>query len=376
MSPARTAPRRAASATLTSAIVALLLLSLALSGCAAALGQGGDDAKADSGVRLADVTPLTDPKAHEGPSTALLADSALHPVAENPSATLPATVTDIQGTEVTISDTSRILALDVYGTLSRIVYELGLGDQIVGRDTSSTFAEIADLPLVTPVGHDLAAEAILDLNPTVIITDTSLGPWDVLLQMREAGIPVVIVEPKRAVDNAGVLIQQVADALGVPEQGEALAARTTSDIEAKVAEIAEIAPSDPDDQLRMVFLYVRGQAGVYYMFGTGSGTDSLITALGGRDVATEIEWEGMRPLNDEGLIKAAPDLILMMTGGLESVDGVDGLLESFPALANTPAGQQRRIVDMADSSVLSFGPATADVLDALAVAIYAPDSLP
>lgn len=375
MTPARTAPRRPSSATPARVTALALLISLLLTGCMDALARGSAGPAAD-GIRLADVTPVDDPKSHEGPSTAILADATVHPIAENSTATLPATVTDIQGTEVTVTDTSRILALDVYGTLSRIVYELGLGDQIVGRDTSSTFAEIQDLPLVTPVGHDLAAEAILDLNPTVIITDTSLGPWDVLLQMRDAGIPVVIVEPKRTVDNAGLLIQQVADALDVPEQGARLAARTTSDIEAKMAEIAEIAPSDPDDQLRMVFLYIRGQAGVYYMFGEGSGTDSLITGLGGRDVATEIGWEGMRPLNDEGLIKAAPDLILMMTGGLESVDGVDGLLESFPALANTPAGQHRRIVDMADSAVLSFGPATAGVLDALAVAIYAPDSTP
>lgn len=375
MPPVRTVRHRTSAARSTGVAalaVFALVLSALLGGCSSDLGQAAA-APATGGSRLADVTPLTDPKSHQGPSTAVLADSGLHPITEAATPALPVTVTDIQGTEVTVTDASRILALDVYGTLSRIVYELGLGDRVVGRDTSSTFAEIADRPLVTPVGHDLAAEAILDLNPSVIITDTSLGPWDVLLQMREAGIPLVIVEPERTVANAGLLIEQVAVALGVPDQGADLARRTTEQIAAKVAEIAEFAPTDPQDRLRIVFLYIRGQAGVYYMFGTGSGTDSLIEGLGGRDVATEIGWEGMRPLNDEGLIKAAPDLVLMMTEGLESVGGVDGLLESFPALANTPAGQQRRIVDMADSAVLSFGPATADVLDALAVAIYAPD---
>ena len=69
-----------------------------------------------------------------------------------------------------------------------------------------------------------------------------------------------------------------------------------------------------------------------------------------------------------------PDLLLVMTKGLESSGGVDGLLEAQPAIAQTPAGENRRIVDMSDSQILSFGPMTADVLEALAVAIYAPDA--
>lgn len=347
-------------------------LVLALAGCTAPAGAGADG-EADGGVRLADVTPITDPKAATGPSTAVLAESALDPVADAPAATLPVTVTDNQGTVVTVTDTSRILALDVYGTLARTVYELGLGDQVVGRDTSSAFAEIADKPLVTPGGHELNGEAILELAPTVILTDTSLGPWDVVLQMRDAGIPVVVVDSTRTMDGVGDLIRTVATALGVPEVGERLAERSQAAITATVEQIAAVVPTDPADRLRIMFLYVRGQSGVYYLFGEGSGADSLITALGGVDVAAEIGWQGMRPVNDEGLVAAQPDVLLVMTKGLESAGGVDGLIERLPAIASTPAGQHRRVVDMADTEVLSFGPTTADVLDALAVALYAPD---
>jgi len=326
----------------------------------------------DGGTTLADATLVDDPKGYVGPSTALLAEAAI-PVPESaPTPALPATVTDMQGTEVTVTDTSRILALDVYGTTSRIVYELGLGDNLVGRDASSSFPEAADLPLVTQSGHDLNAEAILALSPTLIITDTSLGPWDVVLQMRDAGIPVVVVDSERSLENVGTIIDQVAAAVGLPDEGAALAERSAAQIDAKIAEIAAVAPQDPAERLRVAFLYVRGQAGVYYMFGTDSGADTLITALGATDVATEIGWEGMRPLNDEGLVSAAPDVVLVMTKGLESAGGVDGLLEAIPALQSTPAGENRRIVDMSDNEILSYGPGTADVLDALAVALYAP----
>lgn len=355
-------------------IVPLAAAALLLAGCAGTPATPTDESAAPAGPRLAEVSLASDPHALEGPRTAVLADSALDPVAESPQPQLPVSFTDMQGTETTVTDVSRILALDVYGSLSRIVFELGLGENLVGRDVSSQYAEAADLPLVTAHGHELSAEAILELAPTVILTDTSLGPWDVILQMRDAGIPVVVLDPERDLSAVPELVREVARALGVPEEGELLASRTETEIQAKLSEIAAIAPQDPAEKLRVVFLYVRGQSGVYYMFGSGSGADALVTGLGALDVATEIGMDGMRPLNDEGLVKAAPDVILMMSDGLESVGGVDGLLERLPAVANTPAGQKRRIIDMDDAQILSFGPDTADVLDALAVALYAEDA--
>ncbi|RWZ64768.1 hemin receptor [Labedella populi] len=352
------------------ASLALLLTGPVLAGCTSA--TAGDDSSGAATPRLAEVTPLDDPRAWEGPSSAVAPSSPVDPVSEGEQS-LPVTVTDRQGTTVAIDDTSRILALDIYGSLSRTVFELGFGDQVVGRDVSSDFAEIADRPLVTQNGHDLNAEAILELAPTLIITDTGLGPWDTVLQMRDAGVDVVVVDSHRAIDSIGSLVGDVAAALGVPERGALLAERISAAVDETVAEIAGITPAD-GEKLRMIFLYVRGQSGVYYMFGEESGADALITALGGVDVSSEIGWSGMRPITDEGLVAANPDLVLVMTGGLESVDGVDGLLDAVPALQQTPAGEHRRVVDMADSQILSFGPDTARVLEALAVAVYAPDA--
>lgn len=348
-----------------------MVVTLAVTACDAAGSANGGEAVATP--PLAEVTPLGDPLAWEGPSTAVAASAPIDPVTDG-AQTLPATVTDAQGTTVTVTDATRILTLDIYGSLSRIVFELGLGDHVVARDVSSAFPEAAHLPVVTENGHDLNAEAILDAAPTVILTDSSLGPWDTILQMRDAGIPVVVVDSHRSLDSIGSLITQVGTALGVPERAAALAARSTADVEAKIAQIAAVAPADPARKLRMMFLYVRGQSGVYYLFGEESGADSLIEALGGIDVAGEIGWTGMRPITDEALVDANPDLLIMMTKGLESVDGVDGLVEHLPAVAQTDAGRHRRIVDMSDTTVLSFGPAAADVLDALAVAVYAPEA--
>ena len=53
---------------------------------------------------------------------------------------------------------------------------------------------------------------------------------------------------------------------------------------------------------------------------------------------------------------------------------MDGLLASKPAIALTAAGENRRFIVMDDRELLGFGPRSADVLDALARAIYAPDA--
>ncbi|MBK1786317.1 ABC transporter substrate-binding protein [Prauserella sp. ASG 168] len=357
--------------------VALASAVLVLAGCGSA-PDPGPASPVPAGIAdqtpLSELTPVADPRAHEGPSTAVVAQPDIEPVEPAPTPRLPATVTDHQGTSVTVEDTSRILALDRSGTLAATVFGLGLGDSVVGRDSSTGFPAARDLTLVTSNGHQLNSEAILQLRPTVVLTDTTLGPWDVVLQLRDAGVPVVVVTPQRTLDNNGDIVRAVAGALGVDDAGEQLADRLDREVEAKRAEIAALAPDDESRRPRVVFLYLRGTAGVYHMFGKGSGADALISALGAVDVASEAGINGTRPINPEALAKAKPDVVLLMTKGLESVGGVAGAAE-IPGVAQTPAGQHRRFVDMNDYQILSFGPLTASVLDALARALYAPDSL-
>jgi iron complex transport system substrate-binding protein len=357
-------------------LVAALALAL-LSGCATP-GVDADDvppATADQSVPLADLELAADPRAVEGPSTALLADHSITPVADDPEQSLPTTVVshDLDGdTEVTVASTDRILALDISGSIAATVFGLGFGDSVVGRDISTTFPEAADLPVITSGGHSVNSEAVLALRPTLVLTDGTIGPIDVVLQLREAGIPVVFVDTEPSLPGVSELARQVSVALGSPATGDLLAASLETQIADKVAEIAGIAPTAEGERVRMLFLYLRGGSGIYYLFGEESGADELIESLGGIDVAGEIGWSGMKPMTDEALVAGDPDLILVMSDGIESAGGVDGLLETKPAIALTVAGQHRRFVDMADGEILSFGPRTPWVLDALARAIYAP----
>lgn len=299
-----------------------------------------------------------------GPATAVVEDLNPSPIGPEPTPQLPVTVSSQDGEQVTVSDISRIVAVDQNGTIGETIFALGLGGNVVGRDIATSFPAAADIPNVTPGGHALNAEAILALNPTVVLTDTSIGPRAVQMQLRAAGIPVVFLDPDRKLSTVGAQIEAVGEALGVPEAGRALAERTQTEIDEAIAAV----PTS-DDPLKVAFLYQRGST-VSLLGGPGGGSDELITAIGGVDAGTESGLtKPYTQVTSEALIVAAPDAILMMTGGLESVDGVDGLVR-LPGIAQTPAGQNRRVVDMDDSALLSFGPSTGKVIRALTTAFY------
>ncbi len=363
-------------ARLRAALLCMLLVApLAACGDGGASGEGPD--RIVNLPPLSELKPSTAPKQIEGPSTASLTDRHIEPVESDEKQALPATVTShvrSGDVKVTVKDTSRIVAFDMSGSIAATLWGLGLGDRLVARDVSTDFPGADDLPLITSEGHAVNAEAVMAQKPTVIITDGSMGPRDVVEQLADTGVPVIFVENDPSFTGAATLAREVGAAVGLPRTGDLLAQRLEGDIADAKAEVARFVPEQKADRLRMVFLYLRGNSGVYYLFADDSGVGDLIGALGGIDVAAELGWNAMQPLTDEAMVKAKPDLILVMSHGIESTGGVDGLLAEKPAIALTPAGQRKRFVDMADGDILSFGPRTAGVIEALARAVYVPES--
>ena len=363
------------------ALVASLVTAAALllTGCQTGSPHGSSAAAADVDLPpLSELTPIDDPTSWEGPSTAVIGGPSLQPVADRPEQTLPATVISHDNTgdtEVEVKDTSRLLAVSITGTIAELVHAYGLADNLVGRDVSTDLPGYEDLPVVTRQGHSIDAEAVLALSPTLIITDGSIGPTDVVLQLRDAGIQVVTVSRAKDPESTYELAREVAAALGVDPLAETLNEQLRQAIADKEAEIAGLVPDDPALRPRVAFLYVRGTAGVYYLFGEGSGIDSMIESLGAVDVAEEIGWVGEKPMTSEALVALNPDILLVMTKGLESAGGVDGLIEAQPSIALTTAGENRRIIDVEDTLIFAGGTRIPDVLDGLARAIYAPNSL-
>lgn len=358
------------------AAIGTAFLALALAACDTGATQLAAPASSRPALpALASLTPVENPRAVEGPSTVVIGGPTMPPITA-PAPRLPATVqsADGGGREVTVRDTSRIVALSLSGTVAELVHALGLGDHLVGRDVSTDLPETAALPVVTKKGHTIDAEAVLALKPTLILTDGSIGPTDVVLQLGDAGIPVVTIDRATDAESTYRAIDQVAAALGIAPAAETVNGALRAAIGSKTAEIARLLPDDPSRRPRVVFLYVRGTAGVYYLFGKGSGADSLISSVGAVDAASDAGWVGERPLTPEALVKIDPDVILVMTKGLESAGGIDGLLAAQPSIALTTAGEHRRIIDAEDTRIFAAGTLLPDIMDGLARALYAPDS--
>lgn len=317
---------------------------------------------------LPDSSQLKDPRTFTGVSQVPdLGDVA--PVTTDPKPTLPVELTDADGYAVKIEDVSRILALDLYGTYTKTLIGMGLQKNIIGRTISSTEPALADLPVVTEGGHNINVEAVLQLSPSLVIVDHSIGPREAIDQIREAGVTVVVMEPVRTVASIGKDINDVGNVVGLPTEAQKLAERSESDAKADQEAIKKLVPENP---LRIAFLYARGNGGVFFVLGEGTGAKDLIEGVGGVDVAMENGMKDAAPANAEALAKLNPDVFFMMTKGLESTGGVDGLL-TRPGVEQTIAGQKQRIITIPDGASLAFGPQTGEVLLRTAQALYNPE---
>lgn len=319
--------------------VLLLVLGTVLSGCTTEPIDTGNAAAAATSAAL-----------RSGPTTATLPISDIEPIAS----------------DVTPGPTAdRIIAIDRNGTLSAIVFALGLGSHVVGRDRSTTFPSAAKLPYVTDTGHTINAERVLAQNPSIVLVTDDANPPGSVTQLRAADISVSVFTGKRSVAGTPELIRSVAAALGVPAAGEKLIART----EKQIDDARRLVPKESGNPT-IGFLYVRGEH-LLLLGGPGSGADDLIEQLGGTDAGTKAGMTAsFTQVSAESMVRADPDVILVMTQGADSVGGMDKVLQ-LPAIANTTAGRNGRLVEMDETQLLVFGPDTGLVLSALAKSIYA-----
>lgn len=275
------------------------------------------------------------------------------------------TLTDATGTAVDVSDTSRVISLG--GDITEIVYALAQGEHLVAVDSSSVYpAAISDLPQVGYVRR-LAAEGVLSLAPSLIIANADAGPPEVLTQIQQAGVPIFIVSSEDSVAGAKSKINTVAAIFGAAEQAQALNRNIDLDIsEARLYTDAARASTAP----RVMFIYARG-AGALSVAGSVAGINTaahaMIELTGAENAVTA--YEGYKPLTAEAAVTAAPDVLLFMTRGLDSVGGYEGLAD-LPGLALTPAYQNQRVVALDDLYLLGFGPRLGEAIKDLTLELY------
>lgn len=274
---------------------------------------------------------------------------------------VPDTMTGVDGVAASIADTSRLVTLN--GDLTEIAFALGAGDRVVGIDLTTTYPpEAASLPDVG-LSRTLTAEAVIDLDPTLVIGDTQVGPEQAIDQIRQAGIPVLILQAESTLAGVSRKIETMGEILDVPTAARELSAQVEDEISEAVA-LAATATSQP----RVAYVYVRGPETVL-LFGNGMPTHFLIEAAGGIDAAGEAQVAFAENLDAETLVAAAPDVLITPTAGFELIGGVDAF-RMLPGVADTPAGQSGRIYDYDEALFLGMGPRVGQALHQLVMDLH------
>jgi len=241
--------------------------------------------------------------------------------------------------------------------VAEIIQSLNAQSVIVGRDISSAEDSLAEIPIVTS-GHQVLPEKVLALKPDLVLIDASTGPKSAIEIIKSAGIKVIQTPESWSLKDLPIKVRAVGDAIGAQDKAEELVKQINQ----------SLSVSTVKNSPRVAFLYLRGTSSVYLIGGAGSGADSLLTAIGAIDVGAQSLARPFNTLTAESLAELNPDVILVMSKGLESVGGVQGLLK-LPGVAQTKAGKNSAVIDVDDSLLLSFGPRTPSLVEALATAI-------
>lgn len=211
---------------------------------------------------------------------------------------------DDLGREVTLeAPAARVVSMAPSNT--ELLFAVGAGDQVVGRDPYSNFPEEA--LAVADIGDTYASlntEFILSLEPDLVLA-AGITPPEQVDQLEQLGItvywlgnPTDIEGLYRNLETVGILTGHEQDALAAID---ALSARADAVLD-KVSAVTD-RPT--------VFYEVDGQTDPNAPFTAGGGSfiDLIINLAGGTNVAGDVE--GYFAYSIEDLLVADPDVILL-----------------------------------------------------------------
>jgi iron complex transport system substrate-binding protein len=261
------------------------------------------------------------------------------------------TFTGVDGVETIVTDVSRIVSLN--GDLTEIIFELGLGDNVVGVDVTTTYppeaAAFNERGETVGFGQALTPEAVLRFAPTLVLGDQTIAPEDTITQLRAAGVPVVILASQTTLDGVLDKIGQVAEILGVPDQGATLSERVGSEIQIAVDLAATV-----DGQQPIAYIYTRGPQ-LNLLFGAGMPTQAMIEGANAFDAGVGLGIFGPAPVTPEALLAAAPEVIVLPEAGIEAFGGIEAF-KGLPGVSDTPAGKSDAFLIYEEAYFFNLGP--------------------
>lgn len=221
-----------------------------------------------------------------------------------PQTTYPLTITDgLQRTLTIEAPAQRIISLAPSNT--EILYAIGAGPQLVGRDPLSDYP--AEAQSVTDIGDtflQLNTELIISLEPDLVLA-AEITPPEQVAQLEQLGVVVFwLANPK---DFEGLYANLIT--VGQLTGHDLEAATATESLRSRVGAV-QSAVADVAEK-PVVFYEVDGltDPNAPYTAGTGTFIDLVINAAGGQNAAAALQ--GYKQLSIEELLVQNPDFVLL-----------------------------------------------------------------
>jgi iron complex transport system substrate-binding protein len=302
--------------------------------------------------------------APEVTGTPVPATPAASPSPSPLAATYPLTLTDDEGTAVTIAAPPTTI-VSLTPATTEILFAVGAGPRVRGVTDADDYPPAAkQITQVVKLGT-VDIEKIVGLGADLVIAGgNGFNSPDAIAKLRSLGIPVIVVY---AADVAGVFrdIELVASAAGDGAAGQALVASLQAQEDAVVAAVAAAGAPRP-----RVF-YELDATKEIYTFADGIEQDELIRLAGGDPITTGSPTVFSIPL--EKLVVADPQLILLGDAAYGTTPAQVAARPGWEVMTAVRTGAIRPI----DDTVVSRpGPRLVEGLRALAVAINPSLALP
>jgi len=225
-------------------------------------------------------------------------------------------------------------------SVTETLFAMGAGARVVGiSDFCDYPPAVVDLPRIGSFVSP-SVEAVLALEPDVVIGNQSPGNLRAVETLRRAGVRVVIVRPTRLAD-VPTTTRQIAAAAGTPEAGERLVARMDREMAAVRARLADVP--------RRRVLMVVGRTPLVAV-GPGSFLGDLVAEARADNVVSS---GGAWPrLSVEFVIAADPEVII--DSGMGTEEGASG--DFWDRLDSVAAVRAGRVHPFLSYRVLRQGP--------------------
>ncbi len=309
-----------------------LAVSLALSAC------GGSSAPSDTGKPAEPVAAATAPGEVALPAGWQRVAGTDMPAAHDQKAVLPVKVHSDDGADVEVTDTSRIIAGG--DDVIAVIEALGLDKQVFAAPTNTTTQAGLAAPHQFLFNRTTGVEGVLSLQGSLFLGNSLRRHTELAKKLREVGEPAVVIDDLQPAPDK---VRKVAAALGLAEAGQTLATQVQRQLD-EAAAIGKGLGHAP----RLIHVSATGAGGSPTVAGADSASAQLIALAGGINIGTEAGVKNYSQLSNEGVVAAAPEVILVTEHDLQLFGGAEGLWKAYPTLKQTPAGQANRVWVMPD----------------------------